>query len=70
MDTSWFLSPNSSMCANRGMYKHGSATESNTIMSKPNIDLGNAVQRGCCARLASPQQTQAVLLGRSSTTEL
>lgn len=69
MDTSWFLSPNSSMCANRGIYKHGSATERNTIMSNPNVDLGNR-QRGCCACLASPQQTQTVLLGRFSTTKL
>lgn len=44
MDTSWFLSPNSSMCAKRGIYKQGSATERNTIMSNPTINLGNAAQ--------------------------
>lgn len=35
MDTSWFLSPNSSIWAKRGIYKHGSAKESNAITPNP-----------------------------------
>lgn len=30
MDTSWFFSPNSSRCAKRGMYRHGSAADTRT----------------------------------------
>jgi len=58
MDTSWFLSPNSNMCAKRGIYKHGSATESSTINSNPILwcrkcSSWAAVLRGCCGWLAS-----------------
>lgn len=68
MDTSWFLSPNSSMCAKRGIYRHGSATESNTIISNPNLKFRERGARaGGLSRLphfTSRQTTRTVLPGQ------